>query len=481
MIVSKIARHPYRGLGLATLALLAFALALLAFVRWQHESAPARLTISAGIFEGQSSEALEKFVRLAAPYHLDLRPVETSSSLDAIAQVDAGALDLAVVHGGSDFARDRNIRQVTSLQVLPLHLMVKDEIADAVASHLGALRGKVVDLGGGPETGTHRLAREILAFVGLHPGTGEQPGDYTVSTRPPLQLIAEPDRARLPDAVFLIAPLPSSVVRQLVVQQRYRLIPLPFRDAFALGAINDPDGQSSPASKAGTEAKRTILKEHIVDAVIPAFTYQADPGVPPAPLHTVGVTALLIANRRVDPEVVGRVLEALYQTRYAKIVHPPLDLHRLEEIPEVPWHPGASAHLARSKPILTGEFFSKLVDVTSIAGPICGGLLFLWQSLRQRSRLHREQSFEVYIARVSELERAALELERTQSAPLDPATLDRLWHELGQLKDEALTRFARGEMATEAMLTSFLTHVNDARAHLAHLIGRSRGDVGGRP
>src|SRR5262249_10842264 len=79
------------------------------------------------------------------------------------------------------------------------------------------------------------------------------------------------------------------------------------------------------------------------------------------------------------------------------------------------------------------------------------------------------------IARVSDLK-----LERTRSAPLDTATLDRLWHELGQLKDETLTRFARGEMANEAMLTSFLTDVHDAPRLPGHSTSRARvGAPGG--
>jgi hypothetical protein len=205
--------------------------------------------------------------------------------------------------------------------------------------------------------------------------------------------------------------------------------------------------------------------------VIPAFTYQADPAVPPAPLHTLGMSALMIANKRIEPGVVGRVLDALFETPYAKTVQPRLDVRRLEDVPELPWHPGAAEYLARSKPIMTGEFLNKAVDVTTIAGPILGGLLCFWQWVRQRSRAHRERSFEGYIARVSALERAALELEQTDR--LDAAALADLRRSLAQLKDEALSRFARGELNGEAMMTSFLTHVNDARAYMAFLIERA--------
>jgi TRAP-type uncharacterized transport system substrate-binding protein len=491
-LVPRIARLPLRGWGLALLALLAFALAAVMFVRARRESSTVALTVSSGIMEGQRSEALAAFVELAVPHGLVLRPLPTSGSADAIERVDSGKLDLATVVGGIDFSSYPNARQVTSLQVLPLHLLVKEEIAVEVSTHLGSLRGKVVNLGASANTGTHRLARDILEFAGLDIDVRGQPDDYRASTLSALQLAALGDRARLPDAIFLVAPLPSPLVRQLVERHGYRLVPLLFRDAFALGAIAEPGqlANRTPKPQAKHSEDRpsptpaepgrppTILREYIVDTVIPAFTYQADPGVPSVPLHTLGVKALLIANRRVDPEVVGRILHVLFQTRYAKLSQPVLDLHRLEEIPELPWHPGSDAYLERSKPVLTGESVSELVNLLGIAGPVCGGVLFLWQSYRQRRRFRSEQGFEAYIARVSALEQAALQWGQDGHGVLDEAELARLWRELATLKAEALDRFARGDLTGEAMLTSFLTHVSDARAHLAHMTDTAHA---GRP
>jgi TRAP-type uncharacterized transport system substrate-binding protein len=473
MLVPRIARLPRRGWGLVVLAFLAFALAAVMLVRGWREASQVHLTISNGIAEGQRSETLDAFVLLAAPHGLVLHPVETLDSADAIARVEAGKLDMAAVQGGIDFSGNSNVRQVTSLQVLPLHLLVKDERADEVTVHLGALRGKVVNLGAGPSTGTYWLARDILAFAGLDLGVAGEPDDYRASTLTTLQLAALGDRAQLPDAIFLVAPLPSPLVHQLVERHHYRLVPMPFRDAFALGAILEHLSDVTRRRRQRVEGHPTILREHIVDTVVPAFTYQADPGVPPAPLHTLGVKALLVTNRRVAPAVISRVIEVLFQTRYAKLVHPPLDIHRLEEIPEIPWHPGAVDYLERSKPALTGELISELVNLVGIAGPVCGGVLFLWQSFRQRSRLRSEQRFETYIGKVSALEQAALACERDINGRCDPAELERLWCALGVLKAEALDKFARGEMTGEAMLTSFLTHVNDARSHLVHLIDQA--------
>src|SRR5262249_13621286 len=152
-------------------------------------------------------------------------------------------------------------------------------------------------------TATYWLAHDVLAFAGLAlPSPGRKgAGDYTVSTLSPAQLQAESGRDRLPDALFLVAPPPAALARGLVQRDEYRLVPLRFRDAFALEAIVRPDGVRTGVDQRAHDSTRHpfVLREHVVDTVIPAFTYQADPGVPAEPLHTFGLTALLVAHRDV--------------------------------------------------------------------------------------------------------------------------------------------------------------------------------------
>ena len=169
---------------------------------------------------------------------------------------------------------------------MPLHLLVKEEIADEVTTHLGALRGKVVNLGSSEASSSYLAAREVLAFAGLRLGAAGQPGDFHATNLSPVQLAAETDRARLPDAIFLAAVLPNPTVRQLVAgaiawspcssatPSRSRRWPSLCLNSCTSGPV---------ARHRSTEADRRpiILREHIVDTVIPAFTYQADPGVSP--------------------------------------------------------------------------------------------------------------------------------------------------------------------------------------------------------
>ena len=131
------------------------------------------------------------------------------------------------------------------LHIEPLHLLVKAEIYRAVANNLAGLRGKVVNVGE-RGSGTYLLATEVMAFSGLRAGI-----DYTATTHTYAELERETDLARLPDAVFSVSTLPSPIARHLVSEHHFRLISLPFRDAFALGVL-DPD--NSPPDTSGEQA-----------------------------------------------------------------------------------------------------------------------------------------------------------------------------------------------------------------------------------
>src|SRR5262249_41178323 len=160
---------------------------------------------------------------------------------DALDQVDRHALDLALVQGGLQRNGWPHVRQVATLHVEPLHLLVKKELYDKVSAHLAALDGKTVNLSEAG-SGTHDLAVEVLAFVGLHPRGGGRARGYIPMALSRQQLFAAKDAARLPDAYFLVSSLPGPTVKYLVEQHGYRLVRLPFGEAFALGALTTPEG-----------------------------------------------------------------------------------------------------------------------------------------------------------------------------------------------------------------------------------------------
>ena len=401
-------------------------------------------------------EALAKEVK---PLGLHLHEVATDGSEAALQKLaePGTVLDLALVQGGLHLTPDQTsrIRQVAALMEEPLHLLVKgQELLDQVkADGLPTLRGKTVNLSTSG-SGTHRLATELMVFAGLEPEDYEH-RDLSY------EALMKAKEADLPDAAFMVSAVPSAVAQSLVEKHGYRIAPLPYAAAFVRWRPGD--------ESAG------VSHRHIHESTIPAMTYDREPPVPDEPVRTLGTRMLLVARADLEHEVVDRLMEAIFETPFSYVDDPPLKLEMLKITPEVAWHSGTLHYAEHNKPLIAGDVLDLLEKEVSIGAAVLGGLFCLWQWLRARFRRVRDMSFETYILRVVELERQTLELE---AAPvMDLSRLLAIQRELGQLKTEALERFASGELGGEELMSGFLTQVNDVRALLTRLILHERDNL----
>jgi len=325
--------------------------------------------------------------------------------------------------------------------------LVKAEYANAATTRgLSALRGKRINLST-PGSGTRRLATTVLAFAGLTPGVDFE--DVAL----PYDTLERTPYTRLPDAVFVVSLMPSPVVEDLAHRNGYRLIPLPYAPALAL---RDPA---------------------VRDALIPACAYGASPPVPPRDVHTVGARLLLVTRRGTDKETVSRLLGALYENGQfsRRAVLPDLSEATLAQAPELPLHPGAIAYLRRNEPVITNDNIEGLENLRSLLVSVAVAGFFLWRWLQRRRFL----GFESYLSEITQIEREILARER--EGGFGAGELSGLRNRLGELKTDALHRFARGELRGEELMSAFLTHVADVRAHIHSLILSERDPrAGGR-
>jgi len=454
----------------AALCLTALGIAAAVFVsqirpRWY------RLTISGGSSEGLRSQIAERLADEARRHKLSLRLVPTAGSRETLDLIEARKLDLALVQGGLDSTRHPHVRQVAALHIEPLHLLVKPALRPVVVENLRAIRGKAVNLGP-VGSGTHELALDVLRFAGLEPKDASGSGDYTVATLTYRDLAESTDAANLPDVVLTVSPLPSPVVRALVVRHHYQLVELPFGEAFALDALNRRNRGASEFLGADSSE---VTKLQIHTTSIPAFTYGIEPPSPPMEFRSFGPRLLLVAHQAVPSAVVRRLLEAVFSPQFAQLTKPPLDSTSLSGSPEYPLHAGTEEYIEFNKPLLAGDVIDLLEKGTSLLGGLLGGGFFLWQWVRHRYRRKRELGFESYMVKVAAVEEQALALE--MQAMLDLGELLKLQRELGRLKNEALARFAEGKLEGEQLISGFVSHVNDARNYLNRLILHERENI----
>src|SRR5262245_26899300 len=228
-----------RGRGGVALAvgLLALAAAV-ASMLVSVETPVAPVTLTAEFLGTTRALVTRTLIVAAASRGVEVRLVETARTDDELDKVDTGAVDFALVPSAFRVGHRPHVREVAPLYVEAVHLLVREELGEAVARHIGALRGHVVDVG--PRgTATDGLAEAIMVFAGLEAGDGTKGGAVTIHRLEYEELqarLARHDPSALPDAVFFLATVPSKIAAQLVAAH-YRLVALPFADAFRLGAL----------------------------------------------------------------------------------------------------------------------------------------------------------------------------------------------------------------------------------------------------
>lgn len=388
---------------------------------------------------------------------------EPYGALEAMKEVNAESpIDLALVPGGVADNEYPNIRQVAALSQEPLQLLVRPELAkEGVAK----LKGKRVCIG--PRTAsTYFIARDVLAFADLHPSVDEQPGDYIVDETSPaamqehlvkVRAMTGTDREKalraMPDAIFLLSTLPSLLARDLVSLGGYRLVPLPYADAYCLDRIR----QSANGDKVRID--RALFAA--ID--IPPYTYSVDPPVPEKPCRTLATRLLLIAYAPTEPEGVSRLLATIYDGSITGLVNPvPLK----GNAPQFPLHSGTERYMKRSEPLLSPELVSSLGKAAGGMGALISGMVAIYGFLRLR-QLRR---FEAYYKEIRRLELIARGQEEDPAVPTElTARRAYLEERLMDLKSRALQDFSNGGLKGEGLMFGILSLVNDTRASLARL------------
>ena len=254
---------------------------------------------------------------------------------------------------------------------------------------------------------------------------------------------AELDEAsaeELPDAIFHVSTLPSPNARRLLIGRGYRLVPLPFAQAMSLRDVSVNPG------------------------VIPAYAYDAAPATPREDVPTLATRMIAIASRHTRPEAVRRLLEALESERFLRRANLPRPEPSLFLQPEFPLHPGTIGWMHRDDPLFTSEDVQGLESLRSFIVSLIVAFVLLYRWSRTR-RLHGLDS---YLAEAARIDRDAMAVE--DAASLDLPRMLALRGELGKVKTSALSAFARGEIHSEELLSSFLVHCADVRQHLDRMI-----------
>lgn len=451
--------------------LLGAAVALLAFGAWvgMHTPKPPRvvsLRMTAGNAIGIRHRLAVEFAKESRAFGFNIEVIPTDGSEEALEKLNSGSFDLALVQGGLFDDSIRHVRQICPLHVEPLHALVKPGLLEPVLQNgLQHLQGHSINRGS-PGSGTYLLATEVLRFAGLRIDKMGASHDFYSDTKSYAELIDAKEIESLPDAFFSVSTLPSPIANALIDSFQYQLLPLEFGEAFSIEAM----------AQLGAEGNRSLIdRRHVFATSIPPFTYSVERRMPNRTLPTIGTRLLFVANANVDGDTISRLLEVLFQSSIATNEQPTIDASLLDLPTEFPMHVGTQSYRQRNKPIIAGDAVDYFEKVLAITATLAGGTFFVVQWARQKARRRRESSFANYMERVMTIERESLLNEL--SAKLDLASLIRLQKELADLKSEAVTKFANGQLEGEGLIHGFLALVNDSRDQLTRLILHQRENI----
>ncbi len=427
------------SLVLAILAVVALAVSA-GFWYWSNMSKDSQLSLASGVELKYRADMIGILQKEAEANELEIQMQRIASSTDAIAQVDRGELDAAVIPAGLA-VKAANVRQVAMLDCEALHLFVKPEL---LAQGVAGLKGKRIYLGT-PGSGVRIIAEEILAFIELKPGSDYQAESYTFADLGKL-MATSPDA--LPDAIFGLSPLPSPLGERLV-KYGYQLMELPVAEAMAL------------------------RKAYIEDLVIPANTYGVHPAVPEKPLHTVGTRAVLVANANVPKLAIRRLLEVLYESDFARRVGiKPLNADLLQRSGEYPNHPGTVAYLHRNDPLFNKD---RIDGIKSFAGTLvsaASALLLAWQWYKRR----RVAGVDDYLRACNKIELDVL--DASSRGALGEAELQAGLAQLGDLKIDVLEKHQQGVFAGDQQFDALVSRIESLQRTLPHLLVATAGQAG---
>ena len=358
----------------------------------------------------------------------------TGGSVENMELIERGAdgADFAFVQ--SDTPPSTNARLVAALYDEVLHILVSKQSADEIRS-IDDLSGKRVSLGP-VGSGTRQLSQRVLGHFGVEVGE-----DVALL---PAEAAAGLIEGSV-DAAFILNAIPSRIVTELAE-----------KDAIRFLSLGD-------AQQYGNEADALALVfPSIRGTTIPKSTYVR---LPQQPVRTIEVSAMLIARRGLDQNLVRAVAATVFENRSGGGGLEGNDLAVARRIREdyrpaavaIPYHRGAIAYYHREEPAFFVEYAEAIsLGLTLLVGLYSGSIAFReWMRRRMKNRI------DAYL----------LEVE-TQSADLGSMSFDQLIQQRDALDDVRHRAFS--DLVSERLLAdeSFIIFQNHLRDEFAAIEAR---------
>lgn len=392
------------------------------------------LTISGGDILGNRHLLTKVLQEELLPSGVTLKITPMPGSIDALEKLDSGELDLAFVPAGSG-GYYPNVVHVATIAPELLHFLVKPDIQS-----IADLRGKTVNLGN-RHSAERAVATAVFEFSGLRNNV-----DYVETNFANEQLLAMKGD-RLPDVIVVTSYIPSFVVDDMVKQQGYRMLEMPFPESLAV--------------RVGWVAGAKVL----------GYMYGVVPPVPERDIKTIGVNIHLLANAKVDPLAISKVLETLYSPGVESRTRLHNDEATLATPSGFPLSAGSRAFLARHDPLLSTKTYDMLKNAFGLVMSVLSGLLVIYKWFKgpEEEPQRDDEEFQGFLAQA-----ARIDEELTLNPNLPAQRRQELIHALDALKVQVLGRIAHASLENPMLIQVVLQTIADTRMALAYVPAKEK-------
>jgi TRAP-type uncharacterized transport system substrate-binding protein len=366
---------------------------------WRWYVRPATLTIAVGSFDGEASKVVSalasKLAQQQAPVRLSL--VEKASALDAADDFSSGKVDLAVVRG--------DVGDLSQAQAVAV-------VAHAVVLLVAPPGSSITDMAG--------LKRATVGVVGSD-----------INKRLIKDLTDEYDLAR---AGVSFKNLALSDVRRALEAKEVRaiLVVMPLSEKYLalLRGLFPQNAKSGPVLIPLEQAGAIVEKDRAYESFdVPKGTLRGSPANPADDLTTLRTSFYLVAQKKLDNDVVTDLTESLMKARRDLVAEYPL-LGQIatpdtDASAYLAVHPGAAAFYNGTQLSFLDKWGNIIFLAPMIAGGVASAIAAAWKFLRAGTPATPEVALDALYAlgrrirgsrSAAELDEIELEIDRVLEA-----------------------------------------------------------------
>jgi len=395
---------------------------------WRWYSRPTTLTIAVGSLDGEATRVVSalasKLAQQKAPVRLNM--VETPGALDAANAFSSGKVDLAVVRGDAG-----DLSQAQAVVVVAHTVVLLVAPPGSTITDMAGLKRLTVGVIGG-EANKHLI--KVLSDEYDLTRAGVTFKNLAI---PDVRRALETKEVR---ALLIVMPLAEKYLALL-------------RSVFPQGAKTGP--VLIPIDSAGAIADKERAYESFD---VPKGTLRGSPPNPSDDVTTLRTSFYLVAQKKLDSDLITDLTESLMNARRDLLPEYPL----LSQIttPDtdasayIPLHPGAAAFYNGTQQSFLDEWGNIIFLTPMILGGLASVLAAAWKFLRAGEPLTREEALDALYA-----------LGQRIRASSSAAELDEIEHEIDRLLLAQRKKEAVGEEGIRDVVA-----VNVAAHRLENLI-----------